>query len=94
MVSDTQYQLLTSISLTEVDDEIVLLNLSNGAYYGLNHIGAHLIRAIESKTPLNLLVRQIAERYQMNYTVVNRDIEQIIEQLIEQKLLIESKSSS
>jgi len=87
MVPDTQYQLATNISITEVDDEIVLLNLNNGAYYGLNHIGAHLIRAIQNHTPLNLLIRQIAEQHQMNYGVVDNDIDQLIVQLLEQRLL-------
>ena len=94
MILDTQYQIGANISLTEVEDEIVLLNLNNGAYYGLNHIGAHLIRAIENQTPLNHLIRQIAEQYQMDYKSVNRDIDQLIVQLVEQSLLVQSDPSA
>ena len=89
MISGTQYQIGTNISLTEVEDEIVLLNLNNGAYYGLNHIGAHLIRAIENQMPLTQLIRQVAEQYQMDYMVVNRDIDQLIIELVEQSLLVQ-----
>ena len=88
MISGTNYRLNDRISVTQVEDELVLLNLNNGAYYGLNHIGLVLIRAIESQIPLEQAVQQTSERYQLEYSVVDDDFQQLINQLMEQSLLI------
>jgi hypothetical protein len=71
----------------------VLLNLANGSYYGLNHIGANLIKAFEAHIPLESAVQQISEQYQMEYSVVDRDFAQLIMQLLEQNLIIQKEST-
>ncbi len=82
-----QYRLIDNISLTEVDDELVLLNLENGSYYGLNHIGTELVNAIKCNISIKQVILNISEQYQIETDVVSIDIQQLIDQLLDQKLL-------
>ncbi|NND00424.1 MAG: PqqD family protein [Gammaproteobacteria bacterium] len=91
MTADTQYQLIDNISLTEVDNEMVLLNLSTGTYFGLNHVGAHLVRNLEKRVPIDQTVHEIAENYRMDYSIVNQDIERLLGQLLKQSLITEDR---
>lgn len=82
-----RYQLLAHVSLTEVDDEVVLLDLNSGAYYGLNHVGAKLMAAFQAQRSLAQATREIAEQYQIEHARVKTDITRLIEQLLDQKLI-------
>ena len=82
-----KYQLADHVSLTKVDDEVVLLNLNTGTYYGLNHVGALLLTYLQDKKSLEFATAAIAEQYQTPHTTVNQDIALLLEQLLEQKLL-------
>jgi len=83
----TKYRLIDNISLTEVDDELVLLNLETGSYYGLNHIGTELVNAIKCNIPIKQIILNLSEQYQIEADVVSTDIQQLIDQLLDQKLL-------
>jgi len=83
-----KYQLASTVSLTEVDDEAVLLDLSSGAYYGLNHVGALLISHLQNQHSLEYASAEIAEHYQTPHATVSEDIRILVEQLLEQKLIV------
>ena len=88
MPASSQYTLCDHVSLTEVDDEVVLLDLNNGAYYGLNHIGADLLKALQHNQSVSQAVGQISERYQMNSAQVQTDIDELIQELLKSNLLL------
>ena len=84
-----KYQLADHVSLTEVDDEVVLLDLNTGTYYGLNHVGALLLAHFQDSKSLEFASAAIAKQYQTPHATVSQDIALLLEQLLEQKLLIE-----
>lgn len=69
---------------------MVLLNLHSGSYYGLNNIGACFVRGLEKQVPVEQTISAIAEQFDVDSAVVNQDIQHLIEQLLEQKLLTET----
>ena len=83
-----KYKLADNVSFTEVDDEAVLLNLNSGAYYGLNHVGTLLMAHLQQEHTVEHASAEIAEHYQTPNTTVSSDINALIEQLLEQKLII------
>lgn len=82
-----KYHLADHVSLTEVDDEAVLLDLNSGAYYGLNHVGARLITHLKDQQSVEYSVSEIAKHYQTAATTVQHDIDVLVEQLLKQKLI-------
>lgn len=85
-----KYQLADHVSLTEVDDEAVLLDLNSGAYYGLNHVGALFMTHLINQQSIESASNEIAEHYQTPHEAVVRDIDRLLKQLLKQKLVIES----
>lgn len=83
-----KYQLADHISFTDVDDEAVLLDLNSGAYYGLNHIGAQLLKELKAHNSIENAITLIAEQYQITDNSVKKDIDELIQQLLEQKLIV------
>lgn len=92
MSIDTKYLLIEDVLLTEVENEVVLLNLASGAYFGLNHVGAQLIKDLQQTLPIEQSIQQISERYQMDHSVVDADIRALVDQLLANKLLVEPGS--
>jgi len=84
-----KYKLASHVSLTEDDDEAVLLDLNSGAYYGLNHVGALLMSHLQEQKSLEFANAAIAEHYQTPHAMVSQDIKVLVEQLLELKLIIE-----
>jgi hypothetical protein len=82
-----KYQLLEHVSLTEVDDEVVLLNLDSGAYYGLNHVGSKLMQGIRNHLDLAQVIGDISEQYQTDRQQVQTDAEELIAQLLKEQLI-------
>ena len=87
MSDSTHYQLTNNISLTQVDDEAVLLNLESGSYYGLNHIGAALLNSLISKQSVQQSCTALADEYAMSEQTIIDDINQLLAQLLEQGLI-------
>jgi hypothetical protein len=91
MLTKKVYTIPDHISVTEVEDEIVLLNLDTGSYYGLNHIGTRLIKGIQAKESMHQINSAVADKYQMKYKQVCGDVEELLKQLLEQNLLEQIK---
>lgn len=87
MSDSTNFRLAERLSVTQVDDEVVLLKLDTGAYYGLNHIGSRFIEGVSNKESLAHIISAISERYQTPYQTVCNDLSELIEQLLEQQLI-------
>ncbi len=84
---DNKFKLLEHVSLTQVEDESVLLDLNSGSYYGLNPIGTQIINAIEKEAKLISHIEAISLTYSMPIEQVRQDAEELLEQLIEQNLV-------
>ena len=65
----------------------MLLDLNSGAYYGLNHVGAKLLNILGSDGTVMDAIGQISERYQIDSLQVEKDVYELLEQLMEQKLI-------
>lgn len=83
----TNYQLSEHVSLTELEDEAVLLDLTSGAYYGLNHVGVMLITLLNEGADKTQAENKIAEHYGSPHQQVVSDVTLLIDEMLEQRLL-------
>jgi len=84
-----KYCLAEHITLTEVDNEVVLLDLKAGHYYGLNHVGAFFLKQLSKEK--QEVISAIAKHYKTDQAQVENDIDELINSLIEQKLILSIK---
>lgn len=72
----------------EVGGEMVLLDLASGLYFGLNTVGSKVWeRLSESEASLAELTDLIEAAFDAPRGVITADIEQLLVQLIEKKLV-------
>ena len=88
IIMNQGYRFADQVSVTEVDDEVVLLKLDTGSYYGLNSIGAKLVNGLQNQLTVHQICKDIASDYQIPYQNVNQDLSDLIEQLVAEQLLI------
>jgi len=84
-----KYKLANHITLTEVDNEVVLLDINAGHYYGINHIGVYFLNALNKQKSIDSIINAIAQDYKQDIVKVKQDIDELITSLLKQRLLIE-----
>ncbi len=68
-------------------DEMAILNLKNGVYYGLDPIGARVWHLIQQPTTLAQIRDVLKGEYRVETTQLEADIRELLEQLAEQGLV-------
>ncbi|MEK4033167.1 PqqD family protein [Methylocystis sp. IM3] len=75
------------ILVQEVGEEIVLLDLRNGTYYGLNQVGACMFRCIRDGKALEEARESLLDEFEVAPDELDRDIAQLVEELLARRLL-------
>jgi hypothetical protein len=72
----------------ELAEEVVILNLRNGEYYGLNEVGAKIWNLIQEPRTLDSVVENIMRDYpEVDSEQCAADVREIVEQFIEADLV-------
>ncbi len=71
---------------TEVDDEILMLSVSNGEYYRLNSVASFIWRNLEKPISIKKLIDTSVEHYIYEDTLES-DIDELITDLLKLKLI-------
>jgi hypothetical protein len=72
---------------TKVSDETIILNLSNGTYYGLNELGSLIWSQIQSPQTIETICQAIRRQYDVELNQCQRDVIALIESLLAQGLV-------
>ena len=91
---DPKYDLPDHVSLTELDDEAVLLDCNTGAYFGLNHVGLALVNLLRQGLSLSIAQQRVATDYDAPQQQVIIDTSALIDEMLARHLLVESKASA
>lgn len=91
MANIQKYQLHKDVLLTDVDSEMVLLDMRNGQYYGLNSVGCDIVKLINDGKTLNETKQEISHRYQIDKQTAQNDIAELVADLQKQNLLFTKK---
>ncbi|MCU1293975.1 MAG: pqqD [Bryobacterales bacterium] len=72
---------------TEVDREVVLMNVGRGRCYGLGETGSSVWRRLGSPIRVDDLCRELLLEYRADPQVLERDVLALLEQLKEEGLV-------
>lgn len=75
------------ISWQEVDDAIVVLDLSGSQYFRLNGTGAFLWTALADGRERDQLVSELTSEYSVSQEQADKDVDQFLDQLESANLL-------
>lgn len=76
----------TDLSSSKVDDELVLLDMRTGNYFGLNHVAARVWELLEEPREFESLVAMICREYGVRPEDCSGDVRSLLDDLIAQGL--------
>jgi hypothetical protein len=66
---------------SSVEDEVVILDLDAGVYYGLNSVGAWVWDSIQEPRRVADLQREVLERFDVERTRAERELMELLHEL-------------
>lgn len=73
---------------TSFDEELVLLNLNNGVYYGLEGVGSRIWALIQQPTSVADIRDTIAAEYEVDPEVCETDLRALLGELVNRGLAV------
>lgn len=70
-----------------VDQEIVILSVERGSYYGLDDIGSDVWQQMAKPVSVGALCDALAAKYDADRATIERDVFGLLEKLVEQGLV-------
>jgi hypothetical protein len=71
----------------EIDDELVLMSVEQGNYYGLDAIGADIWRRLEEPMQVSAMCEALCQEYEADADTIRRDVMALLERLIAEGLV-------
>jgi hypothetical protein len=80
------FALPTSVLHREVNKEMVLLNVESEQYFGLNEVGADIVKRLTDE-PFETAMVALARDYDVHPDVLRRDVANLVDALVRAGLL-------
>ena len=71
----------------EVDNEVVILHLTNGIYYGLNQVGARIWSLVQQPITIRQILEVLLAEYEVEPEVCQRDLLGVLGELANHGLI-------
>jgi hypothetical protein len=80
---------------TTVDEEVVVLSVRAGAYFGFNRIGTEIWNMLAEPRRVGHILDTLAQSHEVDRDTMTRDVNQFLQTLIERRLVrvVDSKES-
>jgi hypothetical protein len=75
------------IIAAEADQDIVMVSIANGAYYGVSHVAREIWAAIEHPKKISDLIDDLAARYNVERSSCEEQTLSFLEDLLTERLL-------
>ena len=70
-----------------MDDEVVILSVERGSYFGLDEIGSEIWRRLETPVRVDALCETLVENYDAERSIIERDVLALLEKLVAEELV-------
>lgn len=72
---------------SKMDQEVVMLSISNSEYYGLDEIGSRIWEILEKPVRVDQLIDRLLEEYEVSRTQCENDVFPLLNELYDKKLI-------
>lgn len=84
----------SEIIATELDDEVVMMSIEQGEYYGLGDVGSQIWRILVEPTSVKTIIEHFVEQYEVSYDQCQDDINVFLVQLQQKGLIAFTQTNS
>lgn len=85
--SDTTIQRNDSVIFSDIDDQVVMMDLDSGDYFELNTVGTRIWELLETPTNVNDLVKTLLSEFDIAEDVCRTETETFINKMLHLKTL-------
>jgi len=71
----------------DVEDEVVILGLKNGVYYGLNPVGAFIWNLIQKPKTVSEIRNAVLDEYDVEKEVCEKDLMELLGELLDKGII-------
>ena len=82
ITSTTRLQRNPELLSAEMDGELVMMSVDNGAYFGLGGVGSAVWALLAEPTPVDAIVREICKKYAVEEAVCRADVLAFADELV------------
>ncbi|MDU1117065.1 MAG: PqqD family protein [Clostridium butyricum] len=82
----------SSLVETRKNDELIILNMDNGKYYGLQDTSLEIWELLDVYTDESELLEQVLKIYKENKDTIKKEVKQFIFNLTKERLVIYEKN--
>lgn len=72
---------------SEIDNEIVMMNVENGKYYGLNTIGSEIWKLLSSPKKVDEIYSYLLSIYNVEKSICKNEVTQFLNHLVKENLI-------
>jgi hypothetical protein len=80
-------KILEDVLTTQVDDEMVLLNLTNGKYFSLDDVGTRMWQLLTEHEDLKIVHQALLKEYKVDSLQLEQDLLELMDKLAANGLL-------
>ncbi len=73
---------------SHIDDEVVMMSMETGEYYGLNPIASRIWELLETPRTFGQLTNLLMQEFDIDEVTCQHDVSTFLKQLIEKKLVV------
>ena len=84
----SEYRIAESAIFEKVGDEMVILNMDDGQYYGLDEIGCRMLELIQAHGDIDPVVQQLVVEYDTTADTLRADLLALLSQLQQHSLVL------
>lgn len=87
MQADFRYIQNAEIIQSKIGEEVVMLDMESGFYFGLNSVASVIWGMMEEGIKFSVLVEKLMEQFEVDRTICELDTKELIDQLLEKKII-------
>ena len=73
---------------TDMDDEVVMMSIEKGEYYGIGGVGSHVWSLLQNPITMNEIMETVCPEYEVSEKTCRSEIETFIDELIKKGLVV------
>jgi hypothetical protein len=86
-MTSEKFQLATDVMQQTLDQVMVLMQLSSGQYFELNHAGGMTLKTLLDGDDADACARALCARFEIDHEQAKRDVQTLIAQLLQRGLI-------
>jgi hypothetical protein len=84
---DTTIKRNIEVFASEIDDEVVMMNIESGRYYGMDAVGSRIWELISEKIRVRDLIAALMKEYDVGEEQCRSDVMEFLHELSDQNLI-------